>query len=155
MGAYPFNLRSQWNLPRGDGTQYDHQGPEKACLVKQYMSQGLSFRRGKRIGFQKSGTKWGKTWRANVFPVLISSSASLPLELGRKIWYLQKYFCSNPPPMDQAEERKKKAQISKQRPSLNGCPFTGNTETSKVPRMTSVTNKKALEWEITQNFPDY
>lgn len=31
--------------------------------------------------------------------------------------------------MDQAEDRKRKVQISKQRPSLNGPPFTGNTET--------------------------
>lgn len=33
--------------------------------------------------------------------------------------------------MDQAEDRKRKAQISKQRPSLSGSPFTGNTEILK------------------------
>lgn len=31
--------------------------------------------------------------------------------------------------MDQDEERKKKARISKQRSSLNGRPFIGDTET--------------------------
>lgn len=45
----------------------------KAYLMRESMSQGLSFRMGdklqKRIGFQKSGTKWAKTrgggaWRA-------------------------------------------------------------------------------------------